>query len=80
MTRPWLPSDYDDERGHPLCVPSFAGACAVCMDPLGAAERVAHLECCERNFHATCLEAWFAQRRGEAREPSCPYCRTVCSD
>ena len=77
VTRPWLPRDYDEERGHPLCVPSFAGACAVCMDTLGPADRVTHVECCEHNFHEACLQEWFGRLRADGRAPTCPTCRRL---
>ena len=77
VTRPWTARDYDDERGHPLCVPSFGGACAICTEPLGTAAGLTHLGCCGRNFHAACLARWHAQQREQALPPSCPHCRAA---
>ena len=45
---------------------------------LGAADTVAHVECCQRNFHERCLQEWFGRRRAEGLDPTCPWCRAVC--
>lgn len=36
---------------------------------------------CKHNYHAKCIDQWFATLRSQARPPTCPYCRShVCDD
>ena len=80
VTRPWVPRDYDGERGHPLCVPFLKGGCAICYETLGVvavegAEAVTHLKCCNHNLHSRCLQRWLDTQGDEGRALCCPFCR-----
>lgn len=73
-----------DAMTHALVlVPPAQKACPVCFEPwnarIGCEFRTIVQTQCEHVFHRACLGAWFHKQNLEAKENTCPCCRTVCS-